>query len=190
MKVRIHLGCRGRWREWRSPCRKLRLRSPLSFSSRGGTCEGGWNVIWTWISCDSSFRSWVMDNLGDKWISPWHPVPGNDGLPLKQIFNLVNKLLLLPAAAHANIQANIETNFEAIFKQIFDAITLTLWMRLKVCLVDDWLLAHYCYNFHTTATKGILRLQLAHYCCYWQTTGTTGMHATGSTGILLVELAY
>ena len=51
-----------------------------------------------------------MDILRDK---PWHPVPGNDGLLIEKIFDLVNKLILLPTDAEANFEANIQTNFNA-----------------------------------------------------------------------------
>ena len=37
-----------------------------------------------------------MDNLQDR---PRLPVPSNDGLLLEKIFNLINKFILLPAAA-------------------------------------------------------------------------------------------
>ena len=58
-KVQIHLGCRGRWQGLRSPCRRLMSMSPLWFSSRGGTCEGG-NVIWL----DAYFFSYDTRSVG------------------------------------------------------------------------------------------------------------------------------
>ena len=48
-----------------------------------------------------------MDILRDK---PWHPVPGNDGLLIEKIFDLVNKLILLPTVAEANFEANLDAN--------------------------------------------------------------------------------